>query len=76
MWPITATHFILDEPPVGWTDKPVLTLLRHGAVAALPQWARGMLELPDGPRGSHRLGVALGRTGVSTLRWVLDAVDD
>lgn len=26
--------FILDEPPVGWTDKPVYTLLRHGAVAA------------------------------------------
>lgn len=73
---LDARHFILDEPPVGWTDKPVYTLLRHGAVAALPQWARRMLELPDGPRGSHRLGVALGRTGVSTLRWVLDAVDD
>ncbi|MCV4698153.1 hypothetical protein OFB92_34085, partial [Escherichia coli] len=64
------------EPPVGWTDKPVYTLLRYGAVAALPGWARRMLELPDGPRGSHDLGVTLGRTGVATLRWVLDAVDD
>lgn len=41
----------------------------------VPTTARD-LDRPDGPRGSHRLGVALGRTGVSTLRWVLDAVDD
>ena len=73
---LDARHFILTEPPVGWTDKPAYTLLRYGAVAALPDWARRMLELPDGPRGSHDLGLALGRTGVATLRWVLDAVDD
>lgn len=73
---LEARRFILDEPPVGWTDKPVYTLLRHGAVAALPDWARRGLELGDGPRGSHELGLALGRTGVSALRWVLDAVDD
>ena len=73
---LDARHFILDEPPVGWTDKPVYMLLRYGAVGALPEWARRMLELPDGPRGSHDLGLTLGRTGVATLRWVLDAVDD
>lgn len=73
---LDARHFILDEPPVGWTDRPVYTLLRSGAVAALPGWARHMLELPDGPRGSHHLGLKLGRSGVATLRWVLDAVDD
>ena len=73
---LDARHFILDEPPVGWTDKPVYMLLRYGAVAALPEWARRMLELPDGPRGSHDLSLTLGRTGVATLRWVLDAVDD
>lgn len=73
---LDARRFILDEPPVGRTDKPVYTLLRYGAVAALPGWARRMLELRDGPLGSHDAGVALGRTGVTTLRWVLDAVDE
>lgn len=73
---LDARHFILDEPPVGRMDKPAYTLLRYGAVAALPEWARRMLELPDGPLGSHDLGLTLGRTGVATLRWVLDAVDD
>lgn len=72
---LEARHFILDEPPVGWTDKPVYTLLRYGAVAALPDWARRMLELPDGPGGSLEVGTVLGRAGVSTLRWVLDAID-
>lgn len=51
-------------------------MLRHGAVAALPPWARDMLELPDGPFGSRDVGIALGVAGVATLRWVLDAVDD
>lgn len=72
---LDARHFILNEPPVGWTDKPVYALLRYGAVAALPEWSRRMLELKDGPMGSHDAGVALGRTGVGTLRWVLDAID-
>ncbi|HIW68067.1 MAG TPA: DUF2236 domain-containing protein [Candidatus Dietzia merdigallinarum] len=73
---VDARHFILDEPPVGWTDKPAYRMLRHGAVAALPPWARDMLELPDGPFGSRDVGIALGVAGVATLRWVLDAVDD
>lgn len=73
---LDARHFILNEPPVGWTDKPVYSLLRYGAVAALPGWARTMLELRHGPMGSYGAGVAFGRTGVTALRWVLDAVDD
>lgn len=73
---VDARHFILDEPPVGWTDKPAYRMLRHGAVAALPPWARDMLELPDGPFGSRDVGITLGVAGVATLRWVLEAVDD
>lgn len=72
---LDARHFLLDGPPMGVADKPAYTLLRQGAVAALPGWARTMLELPDGPLGSNGLGRALGRTGVSSLRWVLDAID-
>lgn len=72
---LDARHFLLNEPPVGWTDRPAYSLLREGAVAALPAWARQMLELPEGPFGSRLLAEHLGRTGVSTLRWVLDAVD-
>ena len=70
-----ARHFLLDGPPMAWADRPAYTLLREGAVAALPDWAREMLDLPDGPFGSHGLGRTLGRTGVSTLRWVLDAIE-
>lgn len=73
---LDARHFLLHEPPVGWTDRPAYSLLREGAVAALPGWARSMLDLPDGPFGSRLLAQRLGRTGVSSLRWVLDAVDD
>lgn len=72
---LDARHFLLHEPPVGWTDKPAYAMLREGAVAALPGWARSMLELPAGPLGSHDLGVGVGRAGVATLRWVLDAID-
>lgn len=72
---LDARHFMLHEPPVGRTDRPAYTLLRLGAVAALPDWARRMLELPDGPAGSRGTGLRLGRTGVATLRWALDAVD-
>lgn len=72
---LDARHFMLREPPVGWTDRPAYELLRMGAVAALPAWARAMLELPAGPLGSHAAGVRLGRTGVASLRWVLDALD-
>ena len=72
---LDARRFILDDPPVGRTEKPAYTLLRYGAVAALPEWARRMLELKDGPWDSHDAGVALGRAGVGTLRWVLDAID-
>ena len=68
-------RFLLDGPPMAWTDKPAYALLRAGAVSALPGWARAMLELPAGPLGSRDLGLAAGRTGVSTLRWVLDALD-
>lgn len=35
---------------------------------------RTILELPDGPLGSSGLGQTLGRAGVSSLRWVLDAI--
>lgn len=73
---LDARRFMLDEPPVAWTDRPAYALLREGAIAALPSWARAMLDLPDGPFGSHAAAERLGRTGVSTLRWVLDAVDD
>lgn len=72
---LDARHFMLDEPPVGWTDRPAYALLREGAVAALPSWARTMLDLPAGPFGSHNAARRLGWTGVSTLRWVLDAVE-
>lgn len=72
---LDARHFLLNEPPVGWTEKPTYLLLREGAVAALPPWARTTLELPDGPFKSRVTAERLGRTGVSTLRWVLDAVD-
>lgn len=72
---LDARRFLLDGPPMAWTDKPAYALLRAGAVAALPGWARAMLELPAGPLGSRDLGLAAGRTGVSTLRWVLDARD-
>ncbi|OAH64000.1 hypothetical protein AYJ66_08835 [Dietzia cinnamea] len=72
---LDARRFLLDGPPMAWTDKPAYALLRAGAVAALPGWARAMLELPAGPLGSRDLGLAAGRTGVSTLRWVLDALD-
>lgn len=71
---LDARHFLLNEPPVGWTDKPAYSLLRDGAIAALPSWARSMLDLPEGPFGSRDLGQRFGRTGVSTLRWVLDAI--
>ena len=72
---LDARRFILDEPPVGRTDRPAYELLRCGAVAALPGWARAMLDLPAGPLGSHAAGLRLGRAGVASLRWVLDAVD-
>ncbi|MBB0990814.1 oxygenase MpaB family protein [Dietzia maris] len=72
---LDARHFLLDGPPMGLTDRPAYALLREGAVAALPGWARTMLELPDGPLGSSGLGRALGRAGVSSLRWVLDATE-
>ncbi|HMT51526.1 oxygenase MpaB family protein [Dietzia sp. UBA5065] len=72
---LDARRFLLDSPPVGWTDRPAYSLLREGAVAALPPWAREMLALRDGPFGSGPLARQLGRTGVSTLRWVLDAID-
>jgi uncharacterized protein (DUF2236 family) len=72
---IDARHFLLDGPPMGMADRPAYALLREGAVAALPGWAREMLELPDGPLGSSALGLGLGRAGVSSLRWVLDAVE-
>lgn len=72
---LDARHFMLDEPPVGRTEKPVYAMLREGAVSALPGWARAMLELPPGPLGSRDLGVGVGRAGVSALRWVLDALD-
>ena len=72
---LDARRFLLDGPPTAWTDKPAYALLRTGAVAALPGWARAMLELPAGPLGSRDLGLAAGRTGVSTLRWILDALD-
>lgn len=72
---LDARHFILDEPPVEWTDRPAYTLLREGAVAALPPWARPMLDLPEGPFGSRELAERMGRAGVGALRWVLDAVD-
>lgn len=72
---LDARHFMLNEPPVGWTEKPAYSMLREGAIAALPDWARTMLELPPGPLGSRDLGVGVGRTGVSSLRWVLDALD-
>lgn len=72
---LDALHFLLREPPVGWTGMPAYALLREGAVAALPVWARAMLGLPDGPFGSRAAAERLGRAGVSTLRWVLDAVD-
>lgn len=72
---LDARRFLLDGPPMAWTDKPAYALLRTGAVAALPGWARAMLELPAGPLGSRDLGLAAGRTGVSTLRWILDALD-
>ena len=72
---LDARRFLLDGPPMAWTDRPAYALLRAGAVAALPGWARAMLELPAGPLGSRDLGLAAGRTGVSTLRWVLDALD-
>lgn len=72
---LDARHFLLDEPPVGWTARPAYAMLREGAVAALPPWARGSLGLPDGPFGSRAAALLLGRAGVSTLRWVLDAVE-
>ncbi|WP_314034403.1 oxygenase MpaB family protein [Dietzia sp. CH92] len=72
---LDARRFLLDGPPMAWTDRPAYALLRQGAVAALPGWARAMLELPAGPLGSRDLGLAAGRAGVSTLRWVLDALD-
>ena len=72
---LDARRFLLDEPPVGRTEKPAYLMLRYGAVAALPGWAREMLALPDGPLNSLAAGVAVGRAGVGTLRWVLDAVD-
>lgn len=72
---LDARRFLLDGPPMAWTDKPAYALLRTGAVATLPGWARAMLELPAGPLGSRDLGLAAGRTGVSTLRWILDALD-
>ncbi|MBB1012202.1 uncharacterized protein (DUF2236 family) [Dietzia kunjamensis] len=72
---LDARHFLLDGPPMGLADRPAYALLREGAVAALPGWARTMLELPDGPLGSSSLGRTLGRTGVSSLRWVLDAIE-
>lgn len=72
---LDARHFLLNEPPVGWTDKPAYAMLREGAVAALPPWARRTLGLADGPLGSRAVALHLGRTGVSTLRWVLDAVE-
>ena len=72
---LDARHFLLDGPPMGPTVRPAYALLRHGAVAALPDWARGMLDLPDGPLGSRVLGQTVGRTSVSTLRWVLDAIE-
>ncbi|MCT2138169.1 oxygenase MpaB family protein [Dietzia cinnamea] len=72
---LDARRFLLDGPPMAWTDKPAYALLRAGAVAALPGWVRAMLELPAEPLGSRDLGLAAGRTGVSTLRWVLDALD-
>ena len=72
---LDARHFLLDEPPVGSAEKPAYLLLRAGAVAALPDWAREMLDLKAGPFGSRELGGALGRTGVGALRWVLDAVE-
>lgn len=72
---LDARHFLLDEPPVGWTGKPAYLLLRAGAVAALPPWARDTLGLSAGPFGSRATAELLGRTGVSSLRWVLDAID-
>lgn len=72
---LDARHFLLDGPPMGLADRPAYALLREGAVAALPGWARTMLELPDGPLGSSGLGQTLGRAGVSSLRWVLDAIE-
>lgn len=72
---LEARHFLLAEPPVGWTDRPAYALLREGAIAALPEWARTELRLPHGPLGSHVLGLRCGRIGVSGLRWVLDALD-
>ncbi|MDV8000634.1 oxygenase MpaB family protein [Rhodococcus sp. IEGM 1408] len=72
---LDARRFLLGGPPLEWTDKPAYSLLREGAVAALPAWARHTLELPDGPLGSRLLAEHLGRTGVATLRWVLDAVE-
>ena len=72
---LDARRFLLDGPPMAWTDRPAYALLREGAIAALPGWSRSMLELPDGPLGSRTAAERLGRTGVSTLRWVLDAID-
>lgn len=72
---LDARRFLLDEPPVGRTERPAYLMLRQGAIAALPHWAREMLELPPGPFGSRRTAVRIGRTGVSSLRWVLDAVE-
>lgn len=72
---LDARRFLLDEPPVGRIDMPAYLMLRYGAVAALPGWARKMLALPDGPMDSLAAGITLGRAGVGTLRWVLDAVD-
>ncbi len=73
---LDARHFLLDEPPVGRTDRPAYELLRRGAVAALPDWAAEMLELSPGPFGSREAGRTLGKAGVTGLRWVLDALDE
>lgn len=69
---LDTARFLLREPPLPWAARAPYRLLAAGAVALLPDWARG--ELGVDTRFSRVLGGPAGGVAVRAVRWGMDGV--
>jgi uncharacterized protein (DUF2236 family) len=68
---LDVVDFLLEEPPLSGVPRLSFGMLSAGAVAILPDWARGMLGLTVG-----RAAMARARFAVAAVRWGLAGVED
>ena len=72
---LDTVDFLLRTPPVTGAARPGYQLLANGAVAILPDWVRGLLDISL-PGVALPIASGLGRFGTAAVRWGLAGVEN